>query len=348
MLLAAAYYGAAKVGQTLRYTASVSAIWPPAGLGIAALYLWGLRWWPGVLLGELVVNGQLLLDDSSIPVGSLLGQQTGNMAEIIVGALLLRRLIGPDAAMDRVEHVGGMLVALGTATAISATVGTLSMLAGGVVDGSDVAEFWRTWWLGDTSGGLVVLPLMLAWARDPLAAWRRIRTWEGAAVIAAVTALGVVAVSTEEPITYVVFPALIWIAFRFGPPGATLSIAITAAVAIGVTAHDFGPVLAADDRPQDAEHAALHRCRCADHAVPERSGERTRAISPGSRRSSQKRGRAGGGGATPDRSRSARFRLPGPVLDGASHANGAEGSRPAGRPRPRRGVSHNRSARSPS
>jgi signal transduction histidine kinase len=241
VLLGAAYYGAAKVGQTLRYTASVSAIWPPAGLGIAALYLWGLRWWPGVLLGELIVNAELLIDDSTFPIGSVLGQQTGNMAEIIVGALLLRRLIGPNAAMDRVEQVGGMLVALGVGTAISATAGTISMVAGGVVDDSDATEFWRTWWLGDTSGGLVVLPLLLAWARNPLAAWRRIRTWEGAAVIAAVTALGVVAVSTEEPITYIVFPALIWAAFRFGAPGATLSIAITAGVAIGITAHELGP-----------------------------------------------------------------------------------------------------------
>jgi signal transduction histidine kinase len=241
LLLGATYYGAAKVGQTLRYTASVSAIWPPAGLGIAALYLWGLRWWPGVLFGELLVNGELLLDDSTFPIGSLLGQQTGNMAEIIVGALLLRRLIGPNAAMDRVEQVGGMLVALGIATAISATAGTVSMVAGGVVDESDATEFWRTWWLGDSSGGLVVLPLLLAWARDPLAAWRRIRTWEGAAVIAGVTALGVVALSTEEPITYMVFPALIWAAIRFGPPGATLAAAITAAVAIGVTANEVGP-----------------------------------------------------------------------------------------------------------
>ena len=241
LLLGVAYYGAAKLGQTLRYTASVSAIWPPAGLGIAALYLWGLRWWPGVLLGELVVNGELLLDDSSFPIGSLLGQQTGNMAEIVVGALLLSRLIGPKAPLDRVEQVGGMLVALGTATAISATAGTVSMVAGGVVDESGATEFWRTWWLGDTSGGLVVLPLLLAWAHDPVGAWRGIRTWEGAAVIAAVTALGIVAVSTQEPITYMVFPALIWAAIRFGPPGATLSIAITAGVAIGITAHDLGP-----------------------------------------------------------------------------------------------------------
>jgi signal transduction histidine kinase len=241
LLLAAAYYGAAKLGQTLRYTASVSAIWPPAGLGIAALYLWGIRWWPGVLLGEIVVNGELLLDDSTFPIGSLLGQQAGNMAEIVVGALLLRRLIGPNAAMDRVEQVGGMLVALGIATAISATAGTVSMVAGGVVDEADAAEFWRTWWLGDTSGGLVVLPLMLAWAHHPIGVWRRLRTWEGAAVIACVTALSVVAFSTEEQVRYMVFPALIWAAFRFGAPGATLSVAITTCVGIGLTAGDVGP-----------------------------------------------------------------------------------------------------------
>ncbi len=241
LTLAAAYYGAAKLGQTLRYTASVSAIWPPAGLGIAALYLWGIRWWPGIFIGELLVNGELLLDNSGLPLGSLVGQQTGNMAEIIVGAMLLRRLIGPRAALDRVEQVGGMILALTIATAISATVGTASMLAGDVIQQSEAITFWRTWWLGDTSGGLVVLPLLLAWAPDPVAAWRRMRTWEGALLITAVAVLGVFAVSTDEPITYLIFPALIWAAFRFGPQGATLATAIAAGVAIGVTANDVGP-----------------------------------------------------------------------------------------------------------
>src|SRR5262245_43370469 len=142
ILLAAAYYGAAKLGQTLRYTASVAAIWPPAGLGIAALYLWGTRWWPGLLLGELVVNTELFLDDSPLPLGSLIGQQAGNMAEMIVGALLLRRLIGPRAALDSAEQVGGMLTALAAATAISATVGTASMLAGDVIASDEVTTFW--------------------------------------------------------------------------------------------------------------------------------------------------------------------------------------------------------------
>src|SRR5206468_614243 len=130
LALAAAYYGVAKLGQTLRYTASVSAIWPPAGLGIAALYLFGLSWWPGIFIAELMVNSELHLTHSAIPIASLAGQQAGNMAEVIVGAWLLRRLIGPRAALDRASQVSGLILAVGGATAISATVGTISMLAG--------------------------------------------------------------------------------------------------------------------------------------------------------------------------------------------------------------------------
>jgi signal transduction histidine kinase len=240
LILAGAYVGAAKLGQTLRYTASVSAIWPPAGVGMAALYVYGLRWWPGIFIGELIVNGELLLGHTDIPVGSLIGQQAGNMAEIVVGAWLLRRLIGPNAALDRASQVGGMIVAAGVGTAISATAGTLSMLAGGVIDSSELPTFWRTWLLGDTAGALVVLPFVLTWLHDPSGAWRRIRTPEGALLVGSVVSLAVVAVSAEAPLTYLIFPALIWAAFRFGPPGVTLSTAILAGITIGVTADELG------------------------------------------------------------------------------------------------------------
>jgi signal transduction histidine kinase len=240
LMLAVAYFGAAKLGQALRYTGSVAAIWPPAGLGIAALYLWGLRLWPGVFLGELIVNAELLAGNSGIPFGSVVGQQVGNMLEIIVGAILLRRLIGPRATLDRADHIGGMLLALATATAISATVGTISMLAGGVIDLLEAPTFLRTWWLGDTAGGLVMLPFLLTWARDPVGCWRRICTWEGALLVATVGVLGVVSVSADEPVTYMIFPAMIWAAVRFGPAGATLAIVVAAGTAIGFTANELG------------------------------------------------------------------------------------------------------------
>lgn len=240
VLLGCAYFAAAKLGQTLRYTASVSAIWPPVGLGIAALYLLGLRWWPGIFLGELLVNGQLLLEEAHPPVGSVLGQQVGNMVEVIVGAWLLRRLIGSRAALDSAAQVSGMLLAVGAATLISSTIGTISMYAGGVIDHSQIPTFWRTWLLGDTAGALIVLPLILTWAADPRRAWRRMWTPEGVLLVALVSVLAAVTVLSDAPLTYLTFPALIWAAFRFGPPGVTLCTAIVAGITIGVTADRVG------------------------------------------------------------------------------------------------------------
>jgi len=240
VLLGCAYFGAAKLGQTLRYTASVSAIWPPVGLGIAALYVFGLRWWPGIFLGELLVNGQLLLETAHPPVGSVIGQQIGNMAEVILGAWLLRRLIGSRAALDSAWQVSGMLLAVGAATATSATVGTISMYAGGVVDADELASFWRTWLLGDTAGALIVLPLILTWVADPRRAWRTMWTWEGVTLVGCVAVLASVAVLSDAPLTYLTFPVLIWAAFRLGPPGVTLCVAITAAITIGITADKVG------------------------------------------------------------------------------------------------------------
>jgi signal transduction histidine kinase len=241
LALAAAYYGAAKAGQALRYTGSVSAVWPPAGLGIGALYLFGLRWWPGVFLGDLVANLELLLGHDPLPLGSLVGQQLGNMAEILIGAALMRRLIGPRAGLDRIDQVTGLFLALAVATAISATIGTFSMLAGGVITTSELTIFWRTWWLGDLSGSLIVVPLLIVWIRDPRAAWRRVCTWEGGLLLLAVSTLPAVAVSSDATVTYVVFPVLIWAATRFRAPGATLAVAIVAGMTIGMTAHHLGP-----------------------------------------------------------------------------------------------------------
>jgi signal transduction histidine kinase len=240
LALAAAYYATAKLGQALRYTASVSAIWPPAGLGIAVLYVRGLALWPGIFIGELLVNAELLGGAHPLPFASLAGQQLGNVAEVVIGAWLLRRLLGPRASLDRGSQVALLAVAIGAATAISAAFGTVSMLAGGVVDLDDVPTFARTWWLGDSAGGFIVVPLVLTWLGDPKAAVRRMWRVEGAFMIATVATLTATVVTRDAELLYLTFPVLAWAAFRFGPPGLTLANLLIAGIVIAVTAHRRG------------------------------------------------------------------------------------------------------------
>jgi len=231
--LALAYYAAGQASLALQYTGPVSAIWLPAGVAAAALYRAGLRYWPAAVIGDIALAG-------SQPVGTSLGITAGNVIEVIVIAVLMGRLIGPRAALDRLDHVSGVLVAIAAGASISATVAAVSMRSGGILTVGDAPAFWRSWWLADASGSLVVIPLALAWMRPRSPAWRGRGVWEGIAMMATVVALSIVALTRELELQYMVFPALIWAALRFGPEGATLAVTTAAVLTVSITAGEEG------------------------------------------------------------------------------------------------------------
>ena len=236
-VLAGLYYAAAKTGYLLEFAGPVAAIvWLPAGVGIAFLYLGGLRYWPGVLIGDLLANNYMAL-----PVGSALGQTFGNMLEVILAVLLLRRLVPRGSPLASVRGVGAIVVAIAAGAAVSATVGAVSLLSGNVIDSDAVPTVWRTWWLGDSSGAMIVVPLALAWYRPLSPVWRSRRWVEAAVLVGAIVAIGGFASRTSDPLMYLVFPVLIWATLRFGQRGATLAVAITAIITIWNTTHYAGP-----------------------------------------------------------------------------------------------------------
>jgi signal transduction histidine kinase len=236
LLIAAGYYTAAQGGEALLLTGPAGAFWPATGVGIAVLYLGGLRWWPGVLLGDLLSREFTLL-----PLGTALAETAGNMARALLAVLILQRLAGRRAAMDRLVHVGAVFAAVAVGEAVSATVAMLALRAGEVIETAEMGVFWRSWWLGGLAGGLVVVPLAMAWAQARLSAWRGRRAVEGALMLAAVVGLSAIALSAGQPLTYIVFPAFIWAALRFGPPGATLAVAVAAVIAVLATSYEAGP-----------------------------------------------------------------------------------------------------------
>jgi signal transduction histidine kinase len=237
VVLVLAYYGSAKSGYVLDFAGPVAAIlWLPVGIAIAFLYLGGWSYWPGVLAGDLLAN-----DYHALPLGSALGQTAGNMLEVLVAVWLMHRLVPDGRPVGSVRSLGGMLVALAAGVTLSATIGTLSLALGGVVGTDEAPVVWRTWWLGDACGALVVVPLAVAWRKAPGRAWWRARRAELALLAIALVALGELALRSSSPTTYIVFPPLIWSALRFGPRGATAAVALTSALTAWNTAHLLGP-----------------------------------------------------------------------------------------------------------
>src|SRR4051794_41046322 len=234
--LAGAYYAAAKVGYELEFAGPVAAIvWLPAGVAISFLCLGGLRFWPAVLVGDLLAN-----DYSALPVGSAFGQTAGNMVEVLVAALLIRRLAARGSPLNSLAGLGRLLAAIAAATAISATIGPLSLLVGRVITTDALPEVARTWWLGDAAGALVVIPLALAWYQPPPRVWARGRAVEAVLMVVAVAGTSEVAFRSERPLAYLAVPALGWAGLRFGHRGATLAIAVAVGFAVWNTTTTTG------------------------------------------------------------------------------------------------------------
>ena len=236
-LLAGLYYGAAKLGFAFDFAGPVAAIvWLPVGVGIAYLYLRGLQFWPGMLVGDLLANNY-----AAVPVAPALGQTVGNVLEVVLAAYLLRGLDRDGDLLESVDGVARMLIPVAAATTISASVGSLSLRLGGVIASDAIPTVWRTWWLGDACGALLLVPLALAWARPIRHAITRRRSLEAVLMIVATVALSEIGTRSDRPLAYLVFPALIWAGLRFGQRGATLAVLIAVGVTVWNTTHLEGP-----------------------------------------------------------------------------------------------------------
>ena len=234
--LGAVYYGAAKLGLTLAFAnRSVTAVWPPAGIALAGLLLWGYRYWPGVALGALFANGW-----TGVPIETVLGITAGNTLEALAGTYLLRRVARFRTSLRRVRDVLALAV-LGAvvSTLVAATIGVASLRLGDAVSSDALGSTFRVWWLGDMGGDLLVAPFVLL----VVGQWREARwdRWlEGLLLLAALAGVSAVALSRSEPLAYVVFPFLIWAALRLGPHGAATANLIVAVIAVAYTANEHG------------------------------------------------------------------------------------------------------------
>jgi len=238
LAVAACYFAAGRLGllrQLVVEGAVVTPIWPPTGVAVACLLLFGPRIWPGIALGALLV----VMSISSVQP-AVTGTLVGNTAAPVCAYYLLRKVgFRTDLARLRDGFALVFLAAL-TATLISATAGAGLLVLTGKLATDGFWLVWSAWWAGDAMGVLIVTPVLLVLygARRHRCALR----WKEAVLLALITcALVPFATHSSVSLLFLVYPLLIWAALRFQLAGSMLCALFASVMATIAATDQVGP-----------------------------------------------------------------------------------------------------------
>lgn len=242
-LTAVSYFVAAKFGLRLAFLhPSATPVWPPTGIALAALLLFGYRLWPAIFAAAFFVN--ITTEGSA---ATSLGIAAGNTLEGLIGAALVQRFAGGRRAFDRPETIfRWTILAAIVAPAASATIGVGSLTLGHFADASNFWAIWRTWWLGDAAGALIVAPALILWADPAPLRWSRRQLVEAALMAAVLLAVSgwVFGVPFQWGVrTYPLpfaLPLLAWAGFRLGRRGTSAGVLALSFLAIWGTLQGQG------------------------------------------------------------------------------------------------------------
>lgn len=243
LFLAVVYFAAAELGLSLASLhTNVTPVWPPAGIAIASLLIFGAQLWPGIFIGALAAN---LLTD--IPVASAIGIAIGNTLQALVAYWLLLRVVRWQRSLDSVGEVMSFVVGAAVmAPLVSASIGSLSLCLAGAAEWSRFTSMWLTWWMGDGFGALIVGSLLLSWSKPGTLSSRDIPelvSLFGLLFIVVLIVFGgwFPGPVRTYPLAYLCLPCLLWAALKFDQRIVTTAIVVMAALAVWGASQGYGP-----------------------------------------------------------------------------------------------------------
>ena len=243
VVVAITYFAAAELGLSLAFVhTNVTAVWPPAGIAIAALLIFGLELWPGIFLGALAANLP-----TNIPVGSAFGIACGNTLQALVAYWLLLKVLHWRRTLESVGEVLTFVVCAAViAPLVSATIGSVSLCLGNPAEWKEFSSLWLTWWMGDGFGVLIVASLLLSWSQ-----YGKVKRQDFAELAALFLVLLIIVLIIfggwfpgpvkTYPLEYLCLPCLLWAALKFDQRIVTTAIVVMAALAVWGTTQNYGP-----------------------------------------------------------------------------------------------------------
>lgn len=168
-LLAFLYILTGKLGLMLAIPPGyVTVIWPPSGIALGLLILFGYGMWPGVMMGSFLLNaavaggisleGGILIEKCGVPL--LIA--VGSTLQVIAGKFFLEKFLYFPLEIGRPRNVLKFLFISAPLTClIAASIGSVALHLGAGVPLEGLATSWINWWVGDMFGVIVFLPLIL-------------------------------------------------------------------------------------------------------------------------------------------------------------------------------------------
>ncbi|MDR1349828.1 MAG: EAL domain-containing protein [Zoogloeaceae bacterium] len=157
-------------------------IFPPTGIALAALIIYGRWLWPGVLLGAVMLETVLVLRQG-VPSGwwGLMGLAPVILLQTLAGYWLTRSLPG-----FQMRHMLRLLFLVAPLCCLIGVVPAMALMNwSGMIP---LDEIWSTglvWWLGDVLGILIASPLMFILFAQPRDYWREQRVSTGLPIVMA-------------------------------------------------------------------------------------------------------------------------------------------------------------------
>ncbi len=152
------------------------AVWPPAGLALAAGMLWGRTAWPGIFIGAFAVNLWFFQSAAASPQALVFSSAIyalGVCFQAGLGLFLVRRFVGKSFTLDNDrEVIAFLLLCCPLSCLVNPTVGVLNLSLAGMIARQDLWFNWLTWWIGDMLGVQVIAPVILSLAAGKGGIWR--------------------------------------------------------------------------------------------------------------------------------------------------------------------------------
>lgn len=240
ILVAIAYFVTAWLGLMVPYKESVATlIWLPTGIAVGAIMRWGKVNILAVFIASFLVELTVLPLSTSILVAI-----TNTLGPVLTAYLLPKFHFNHHLYKQKDILLMILLALLGMS--ICATGGVFSLYVTGLATADHLLNIGFIWWLGDSLGVLLALPLVLNIGRKGTFSCDN-KCYQLLAWIILFVCVELIIVSSVPDLNkqfilsmFVILPMLIWASMSFGIVGGSFFVIVLSSIAVWLTSQGAG------------------------------------------------------------------------------------------------------------